>query len=81
VWYRSNGWSETCIGSIKDSVVRVERQLGEKLRFIRTDNGNEFAKDEAQHWCRKKGIIHQLTTPYTPELNGTFERFMRTAKE
>jgi transposase InsO family protein len=38
-------------------------------------------KGEAEQWYRKKGIIHQLTTPYTPELNGTIERFMRTTKE
>jgi transposase InsO family protein len=67
--------------ALKDFVVKVERQLGEKVRFIRTDNGTEFVKAEAEQWYRKKGIIHQLTTPYTPELNGTIERFMRTAKE
>jgi transposase InsO family protein len=37
-------------------------------------------KGKAEQWYRKKGMIHQLTTPYTPELNGTIERFMRTAK-
>jgi hypothetical protein len=67
--------------ALKDFVVKVERQLGEKVRFTRTDSGTEFVKGEAEQWYRKKGIIHQLTTPYTPGLNGTIERFMRTTKE
>ena len=62
-------------------VAKVERQLGEKVRFIRSDNGVEFVKGEANEWYHKKGIIHQVSTPYTPELNGTIERFMRTSKE
>jgi hypothetical protein len=41
----------------------------------------EFDKGDAQLWYRLKGIIHQLSTVYTPELNGTIERFMRTTKE
>jgi transposase InsO family protein len=67
--------------ALKDFVVKVERQLGEKVRFIRADNGTEFVKSEAEQWYRKKGIIHQLTTPYTPGLNGTIERFTRTTEE
>jgi hypothetical protein len=67
--------------ALKDFLVKVERQLGEKVLFIRTDNDTEFVKAEAEQWYRKKEIIHQLTTPYTPELNGIIECFMRTAKE
>ncbi len=37
-------------------IAKVERQLGEKVRFIRSDNGVEFIK-EANQWYRKKGII------------------------
>jgi transposase InsO family protein len=67
--------------ALRTFVAKVERQLGQKVRFIRSDNGMEFDKGDAQEWYRKKGIIHQVSTVYTPELNGTIERFMRTTKE
>lgn len=62
-------------------VATLERQVGERVRFIRSDNGGEFTSNVAEEWYRKTGIIHQISTPYTPELNGTIERFMRTSKE
>jgi transposase InsO family protein len=65
--------------ALKDFIVKVERQLGEKIRFIRTDNGTEFVKGEAEQWYCRKGMIYQLITPYTPELNGTIERFMHVS--
>jgi transposase InsO family protein len=67
--------------ALKVFVAKIERQLGEKVRFVRSDNGMEFDKNEAQQWYQQQGIIHQLSTVYTPELNGTIERFMRTTKE
>jgi transposase InsO family protein len=62
-------------------VGKIERRLGEKVRFVRSDKDMEFDKNEAQQWYRQQGIIHQLSTVYTPELNGTIERFMRMTKE
>jgi transposase InsO family protein len=62
-------------------IAKIERQLGQKVRFIRSDNGGEFTSTIASEWYLKKGIIHQTSTPYTPELNGTIERLKRTFKE
>jgi hypothetical protein len=67
--------------ALKEFIAKVQRQLGEKVRFIRSDNGGEFDSGDAQGWYRSRGIIHQRSTVYTPELNGTVERFIRTAKE
>jgi hypothetical protein len=50
---------ESALEGLKDFVVNVKGQLGEKIRFIRTDNGMEFVKGEAEQWYRNKGIIHQ----------------------
>jgi transposase InsO family protein len=69
VWNRSNAWSETCIGSTQGFRCQSGTTTGEKVRFIRTDNGTEFVKGEAEQWYCKKGIIHQFTTPYTPEVD------------
>jgi transposase InsO family protein len=55
--------------ALRTFVANVERQLEQKVRSIRSDNGMEFEKGDAQEWYRKKGIIHQVSTVYTPELN------------
>ena len=62
-------------------VVKLERQLDVKVRFVRSDGGLEFASSSAKAWYDKLGIQHQLSTRYSPELNGVAERFMRTSKD
>ena len=58
----------------------VERQIGKKLRCIRTDNGGEFT-GPFDEYCRQQGIRHQKTPPKTPQLNGLAERMNRTLVE
>jgi transposase InsO family protein len=69
------------LGIMKDFVSRLETQLEQKVRFIRSDNGPELVGGAAKEWYTAKGIIHQVSPRYTPELNGTSERFIRTVKE
>ena len=69
------------MGLLADFVTRLETQLGEKVRFIRSDNGPEFISQSAVEWYKSRGIIHQVSPRYRPELNGTIERFIRTIKE
>ena len=66
---------------VKLTVAKFERQLGTKTQIIRSDGGTEFGSGEAKRWYAELGIQHQITTAYTPELNGTAERFIRTAKD
>lgn len=66
---------------MKEFIAKLETQLGEKVRFIRSDNGPELVSGAAKEWYKSKGIIHQVSPRYTPELNGTSERFIRTIKE
>ena len=66
---------------IRLTVAKLERQLGNKVRFIRSDGGTEFGSGEAKKWYADLGIQHQVTPSYTPELNGTAERFIRTVKD
>ena len=68
-------------GYLQDFVTKIERQLGSKVRFIRSDGGGEYTSEYARSWYTKMGIIHQVSPRYTPELNGTAERFNRTLKE
>ncbi|RVW60490.1 Retrovirus-related Pol polyprotein from transposon TNT 1-94 [Vitis vinifera] len=58
----------------------VERQSGEKLKCIRTDNGGEYS-GPFDEYCRQHGIRHQKTPPKTPQLNGLAERMNRTLVE
>ena len=56
----------------------LETQSGYKLKAIRTDNGGEYISKAFDTWLRPKGVIHQLTAPYTPQQNGKAERLNRT---
>ncbi|RVX19049.1 Retrovirus-related Pol polyprotein from transposon TNT 1-94 [Vitis vinifera] len=58
----------------------VERQSGEKLKCIQTDNGGEYY-GPFDEYCRQHGIRHQKTPPKTPQSNGLAERMNRTLVE
>ena len=62
-------------------VKRAEKTTDRKLKAIRTDNGKEFINREFKAFCVSEGIVHQTTTPYTPEQNGVAERMNRTLIE
>jgi hypothetical protein len=66
---------------VKEAVTKLERQLGDRVRVIRSDGGTEFASGEAIEWYRTTGIQHYTSPRYTPELNGAAERMVRTLKE
>lgn len=59
----------------------VEKQTGESLKVLRTDNGGEFCNNDFDQYLQKHGIKHQKTAPYTPQQNGVSERFNRTIVE
>ena len=69
------------LGYVQLFVMKIERQLGGKTRFIWSDGGLEFKSKEAITWYATMGIIHQISPRYTPELNRVAERFNRTIKE
>jgi len=57
----------------------VERQLGKKLKCIRSHNGGEY-RGPFDAYC-KHGIAHEKIHPKTPQLNGLAERMNRTLLE
>lgn len=59
----------------------VERQTGEKLKILRTDNGKEYVKQKLKKILDDCGIIHQQTIRYTPQQNSLAERMNRTIVE
>jgi hypothetical protein len=59
----------------------LETQTGQQLKAVRTDNGGEYLNKNLQEYFAGKGVVHQTTTPYTPEQNGAAERLNRVLEE
>jgi hypothetical protein len=60
---------------------KVETQSNRKIKIIGSDNGTEFVNQRFKELTSNAGIIHQLSSPYTPEQNGLIERVNRTIIE
>lgn len=58
----------------------MERAWNAQVRVLRTDGGGEYKK-EFDARLTSIGIVHQMTTRHTPQLNGVAERWNRTLKE
>jgi Integrase core domain len=71
----------TVTKSFKSYIVWLKRQKGDDVRRVRTENGGEYMGKEFEEVCAQYGIIHETTTPYTPEHNGITERYNRTLQE
>ena len=61
------------------AAVAYYASLGVTIERVITDNGScyrskAFAKD-----CKKLGLKHLRTRPYTPKTNGKAERFIQTS--
>ena len=58
----------------------VENQLNKKIKVLRSDRGGEHESPFVE-FCAQHGIIHETTTPYSPQTNEVAERKNRTLKE
>ncbi|CAI5981433.1 unnamed protein product [Closterium sp. NIES-64] len=62
-------------------LVLVERQTKKSVLMLHSDRGGEFLGTKFIDFVDGKGIVHDLTCPYTPQQNGMAERVMRTVVE
>ena len=53
--------------------------LGIKAQRVMTDNGSCYRSFAFRNACRRLGLRHIRTKPYTPKTNGKAERFIQTA--
>lgn len=67
--------------TVKEYANQVETKWNLKISKLRCDNGREYVNEELKIWCRRRGTILDVTTPYTPQLNGKAERMNRTLIE
>ncbi|GJX97171.1 retrotransposon protein, putative, ty1-copia subclass [Tanacetum coccineum] len=49
-------------------------RYGYKIKALRSDRGGEYLSQEVKEYLGKNGIVQHLTSPYTPQQNGVFER-------
>lgn len=68
-------------GIVKSYVVRMENKFSQRVTKIRCGNGREYANEDLQNWCDKKGIEIDYTIPYTLQLNGKADRLNRSLME
>ena len=61
------------------ATVAYFRSLGVKVDRVMTDNGSCYRSFAFARACKRLGIKHIRTRPYTPQTNGKAERFIQTA--
>jgi hypothetical protein len=64
--------------TVIDFAKEVERQHGQNILAIRSDNGSEFKNYTLNGFLSDEGIRHQYSAAYTPQQNGVAERKNRT---
>ncbi|KAE8180928.1 hypothetical protein CF328_g9001, partial [Tilletia controversa] len=69
--------AQTLIGWIN----LLENCLAAKVHVLRSDSGGEYTSNAFKAWLGGKGIVNQITPPYTPQHNGIAERKNRKIKE
>jgi transposase InsO family protein len=59
--------------------LRYYASLGVRFRRVLTDNGSCYKSRRFRRLCRRLGLRHRYTRPYSPRTNGKAERFIQTA--
>lgn len=70
---------QTCaIAFLKDAIAYY-RSLGINVERVMTDNGSCYKSFAFGKTCKRLGLKHIRTKPYTPKTNGKAERFIQTS--
>lgn len=59
--------------------LRYYRALGIRFTRVMTDNGSCYTSRRFRQVCKRLGLRHIRTKPYTPRTNGKAERFIQTS--
>jgi transposase InsO family protein len=59
----------------------VENELEKKIKYLRSNRGEEYFSNEFTEFCAVHDIIHERTQPYSPQSNKIVERKNRTLTE
>jgi transposase InsO family protein len=69
---------QSAIVFLKDAVAYYD-SLGVKVERVMSDNGSCYKSFAFRRTCRRLGLKHIRTKPYTPKTNGKAERFIQTS--
>lgn len=61
------------------AAVAYYASLGVRIERVMTDNGSCYCSKAFAKACKKLGLKHLRTKPYTPKTNGKAERFIQTS--
>lgn len=61
--------------------IQVETQTGQKVKYLQSNNGNEYNSEEFHRFNTEEKITRHFTTVYIPQQNAVFERFNKTVLE
>jgi transposase InsO family protein len=68
-----------CAVTFLKAAVAYYASLGVTVERVMTDNGSCYKSFAFQKACRRLGLKHIRTKPYTPKTNGKAERFIQTS--
>ena len=68
----------SAIAFLKAALAYYE-SLGIKVERVMTDNGSCYKSFAFRRACKRLGLRHIRTKPYTPKTNGKAERFIQTS--
>lgn len=70
---------KACAVAFLKAMVAYYKSLGIAVEQIMTDNGACYRARSFRTACKRLGLRHIYTRPYTPRTNGKAERFIQTA--
>ena len=62
---------------LKEHITRVERQTGDRVVALFSDNEPVLLQGAFQTWLTSNGIVHYTTQTYSPEVNGIAENAIK----
>ena len=60
---------------------KVQNEKGFTITCIRSDHGREFENVDFENYCNEHRIVHNFSTPKTPQQNEVVKRKNRTIQE
>ena len=68
-----------CAVAFLTAAIAYYASLGIKVERVMTDNGSCYKSFAFRRACKRLGLRHIRTKPYTPKTNGKAERFIQTS--
>jgi transposase InsO family protein len=70
---------KACAVAFLEAAIAYYASLGITVERVMTDNGSCYRSKAFRNACKRLGLKHIFTRPYTPRTNGKAERFIQTA--